>query len=119
MATLRIIQQYWKYLTLFILLIITCLSVFPLQTLPTAPGSDKTHHLIAYFFLAFPSGLKRPKKWVLLVCLFMIFGGVIEIIQPYVNRNGEWLDFFVNTIGVILGFFVGIVTRVKLLHDLR
>ena len=49
----------------------------------------------------------------------MIFGGVIEIIQPYVNRNGEWLDFFVNTIGVILGFFVGIVTRVKLLHDLK
>ena len=119
MATLRIIQQYWKYLTLFILLIITCLSVFPLQTLPTAPGSDKTHHLIAYFFLAFPSGLRRPKKWVLLICLFIIFGGIIEIIQPYVNRYGEWLDFFANTTGVILGFFVGMVTKVKLLHNIR
>ena len=43
------------------------------------------------------------------------FGGVIEMIQPYVNRYGEWLDFFANTIGVIFGFFVGLTLNNKFL----
>ena len=84
------------------------MSLYPLPKLPEFPGTDKTHHLVAYFFLALPSGLKKPNKWVLFIFLFIIFGGVIEIIQPYVNRYGEWLDFLANAIGVIFGFFLGV-----------
>ena len=96
------------------LLAITFLSLLPLQTLPKVAGSDKTHHLIAYFFLALPLGLRKPKKWASFICLFIIFGGLIEIIQPYMNRHDEWLDFFAGSIGVIFGFFVGIIFKVKL-----
>ncbi len=45
----------------------TFLSLYPLPELPEFPGTDKTHHLVAYFFLALPSGLRKPKKWVLFV----------------------------------------------------
>ena len=62
-----------------------------------------------------PSGLKKPNKWILFIFLFIIFGGVIEMIQPYVNHYGEWLDFFANTIGVISGFFVGVILNNKFL----
>jgi VanZ family protein len=34
---------------------------------------------------------------------FILCGGLIELIQPYVNRHGEWLDMLANTSGVILG----------------
>jgi hypothetical protein len=37
------------------------------------------------------------------------------MIQPYVNRHGEWLDFFANTIGVISGFLVGVILNNKFL----
>ena len=97
------------------MLIIAFLSLYPLTKLSEFPGTDKTHHLVAYFFLALPSGLKKPNKWALHICLFIIFGGVIEMIQPYLNRYGEWLDFFANTIGVIFGFFVGLTLNNKFL----
>ena len=114
---LKSLQQYWKLVTIFILLIIAFLSLYPLPELPGVPGTDKTHHLVAYFLLALPLGLKKPNKWVIFILLFIVFGGVIEIIQPYVNRYGEWLDFLANTIGVILGFFLGIVLNNKFLTN--
>jgi VanZ family protein len=95
------------------MLLIAFLSLYPLPEFPDLKGTDKTHHLIAYFFLALPLGLKKPNYWVLYFCLFIIFGGVIEMIQPYVNRYGEWLDFFANTIGVFFGFFVGLILNNK------
>jgi hypothetical protein len=84
--------------------------------MPELPGTDKTHHLVAYFFLAFPLGLRKPNKWALFIFSFIIFGGIIEIIQPYVNRYGEWLDFYANTSGVIIGFFVGMILKNKLIN---
>ena len=115
MPIIKSIQQHWKPVTIFLLLVIAFLSLYPLPKLPEFPGTDKTHHLVAYFLLALPSGLKKPNKWVLFIFLFIIFGGVIEMIQPYVNRYGEWLDFFSNTIGVISGFFVGVILNNKFL----
>ena len=115
MSIIKSIKQYWKPVTIFLLLIITFLSLYPLTKLPELPGTDKTHHLVAYFLLALPSGLKKPNKWILFIFLFIIFGGVIEMIQPYVNRYGEWLDFFANTIGVIFGFFLGVILNNKFL----
>ena len=115
MPIIKSIQQHWKPVTIFLLLVIAFLSLYPLPKLPEFSGTDKTHHLVAYFLLALPSGLKKPNKWVLFISLFIIFGGVIEMIQPYVNRYGEWLDFFSNTIGVIFGFYVGVILNNKFL----
>tara|TARA_B110000008_G_scaffold170305_1_gene170066 strand:+ start:45 stop:401 length:357 start_codon:yes stop_codon:yes gene_type:complete len=112
---IKSIQQHWKPVTIFLLLVITFLSLYPITELPETQEIDKIYHLVAYFLLALPSGLKKPNKWVLIIFLFIIFGGVIEIIQPYVNRYGEWLDFFANTIGVISGFFVGVFLNNKFL----
>ena len=115
LQTLKFIQHHWKTITIFIFLVIAFLSLYPLPKLPEFQSADKTYHLFAYFLLALPSGLKKPNKWVLFIFLFIIFGGVIEIIQPYVNRYGEWLDFFANTIGVISGFFIGVLLSNKFL----
>ena len=115
MPIIKSIQQHWKPVTIFLLLVIAFLSLYPLPKLPEFKVTDKTFHLVSYFFLALPLGLKKPNKWVLFIFLFIIFGGVIEMIQPYVNRYGEWLDFFANTIGVISGFFVGVILNNKFL----
>jgi len=109
--------RYWRQITLLVLTLISVLSLMPLAHLPDAPGSDKTHHLIAYFALAFPVALGGERKWFLLIPVYILWGGAIELIQPFVNRYAEWLDFIANSLGVGLGAIVGLALR--RLHKLR
>lgn len=100
------IKKRWKALTLVILTIITVFSLFPMDALPPTPGTDKTHHFIAYAMLMLPTALRKPANWMLLGLFFISYSGVIELIQPFVNRYGEWMDLFANSAGVICGAMV-------------
>ena len=99
----QFINRYWIQLSLVMLLAITALSLHPLDNLPEAPGSDKTHHLIAYAALAYPGSLRKPKRWQAIITIFALYSGLIELIQPHVNRYGEWMDFLANISGLIIG----------------
>jgi len=105
------VEKNWKLFTFFLLSIITILSLYPLPVLPEVPGSDKSHHLIAYSVLAIPMVIANPRNLLLYLLLLIIYGGLIEIIQPYVNRYGEWLDFLANIIGVISTYIVVSIYR--------
>lgn len=100
---LRMVDTNWRLLTTSIMILIAVLSLYPLDSLPPVPGTDKTHHFIAYATLSFPVALRKPKSWLYVVFGILLFSGAIELIQPYVNRYGEWLDMAANTLGVIVG----------------
>lgn len=85
------------------MILIASVSLFPLSELPPIPGSDKTHHLIAYAVLAFPLSIARPRSWIWGLFGFLLFSGAIELVQPYVNRYGEWADLFANGLGLLIG----------------
>lgn len=85
------------------MILIASVSLFPLSELPPIPGSDKTHHLIAYAVLAFPVSVARPQRWLWGLVGFLLFSGAIELVQPYVNRYGEWADLFANGLGLLIG----------------
>ncbi|NQZ59268.1 MAG: VanZ family protein [Lentisphaeraceae bacterium] len=106
---LQHIKDYWAMLSICLLLSITILSLTPLDNLPLVPGTDKAHHFIAYAALAFPTALRRPKRWLVLITFFIFYSGLIELIQPYVNRYGEWLDMLANTTGVLLGIILAAI----------
>lgn len=97
------IKKRWKSLTWVLLAIITVFSLLPLDALPSAPGTDKTHHFIAYAMLMLPTALRKPANWIILGVLFILYSGVIELIQPFINRYGEWMDMCANAGGVICG----------------
>ncbi|MCG8335796.1 MAG: VanZ family protein [Proteobacteria bacterium] len=103
---LNLIKIYWLVLTVIILVGITLLSLWPLEELPSVPGTDKTHHLIAYALLIFPVALGKPNKWFLAGFLFVCYSGAIELLQPFVNRYGEWLDMAANSAGLVCGILV-------------
>jgi VanZ family protein len=105
------VSKFWWQLTLFFLALITILSLTPISELPAAPGSDKGHHIIAYFTLALPAALHGGPKWFLLMPLFLFWSGAIELIQPLVNRHAEWLDLAANFSGLSLGSIVGYLIR--------
>ncbi len=100
---LNIVQSHWVVITVLLLSVITVLSLWPLETLPEAPGSDKLHHFIAYGFLALPVALRKPRLWSVLCMLFVAYSGLIELVQPYVNRYGEWKDMLANSSGIVCG----------------
>ncbi|WP_394176658.1 VanZ family protein [Thalassotalea litorea] len=109
---LTLIRTYWVALTLLLLAMICFLSLYPLDALPPVPGTDKTHHFLAYFALVTPMALRKPARWPVFVLLFIGIGGCIELIQPFLNRYGEWLDLTANVSGVVCGFvFAQIVNR--------
>jgi len=97
------IEKHWLTITLFLMAIIATASLWPAEQLPRIPGSDKTHHFISYAALMLPTALKKPKNWLFIALGFLLFSGAIELIQPYVNRYGEWLDMLANAGGILCG----------------
>lgn len=105
------IRKYWLTCTITLFVAITALSLWPDDPSSSAPGSDKLHHLVAYAALVFPVALRRPKSWYLIVVLFIAFSGLIELIQPFVYRYGEWLDLAANIIGLACGILFAEAVR--------
>ena len=110
------IEKHWLIVSVCLLLIITAQSLCPLDV-PSPPGSDKIHHLIAYAALVFPVALRQPNRWLWFVVFFIGYSGLIELIQPYVNRYGEWLDMLANTAGVLCG--VALATAINAVRKRR
>lgn len=112
---LQLAQTHWLPLTLLLMGIIAVLSLTPLPALPRISGSDKTHHFIAYAALAYPVSLAaaafaQPKRvWFVLLAM-VVFSGCIELIQPFVNRYGEWLDMAANVGGLLCGYALAKLT---------
>lgn len=105
----RLIHRRWLAITLLLLAVITYLSLTPLVSLPSVPGTDKTHHFIAYAALIFAVALRKPKHWPVIGLFLFGWSGGIEILQPYVNRYGEWLDLTANGSGLICGVILATV----------
>lgn len=97
------VQRHAMALTIFLALAIGYLSLSPLDDLPRAPGGDKLHHVIAYVCLTFPMMFADARHWPRIMGPAIAYGGAIELIQPYVNRYGEWLDFAANSAGCLIG----------------
>lgn len=103
---LDFVSHRWALLTVLLLILITLLSLAPLPQLPTVPGTDKTHHLIAYAALIFPTALRKPNLWKWIALFFILYSGAIELVQPFVNRYGEWLDLLANSGGILCGWLL-------------
>jgi membrane associated rhomboid family serine protease len=101
-------------LTAMIVILIGYLTLTKVDVPPALAGSDKWHHTIAFTALAFPISALRPKWLWLAAPAFITFGGAIEIIQPYVGRDRDILDWLADIVGVILGCAVGCA-----IHSLR
>lgn len=103
---ISLISRFYIALTVLILTMITAFSLWPVSGTPVIPGSDKTHHLIAYAALMFPAAIRQHKQLWHIAIFFVCFSGAIELIQPYVNRYGELLDLAANAVGLLCGMLL-------------
>ena len=52
----------------------------------------------------------------MMALLYICLGGLTELIQTYVNRYGEWLDFIANMTGVLIGSVFGLLVDKYIKH---
>ena len=111
-----------KYpLTLICIVLICYLSIFlipPKTALDDVAFIDKWTHLVMYGGTTLVvwgeyarshqrADVRRLLLWGWLALVAM--GGLLELLQAYATttRQGDWLDFAANTVGVTLGALVG------------
>ncbi|MBJ7549638.1 hypothetical protein JHD44_03000 [Marinomonas ostreistagni] len=87
-------------------LIVLLGTLMPASSLGSPPGSDKLHHILGFSFWAGLCAWGPSKRFYAFACLIVICGGMIELIQPYVNRIADWKDFIANTVGVSIACFL-------------
>ncbi|WP_460753649.1 VanZ family protein [Marinomonas epiphytica] len=91
-------------------LIISWATLSPMEALPAAPGSDKLHHIIGFGGWALMCAFGPSRSFYFFACCIFLWGGAIELIQPNVNRYGEWLDFWADGLGVLLALLLHFFT---------
>ena len=111
-SCLEKLSKKWWLASMLMLTIVSFFSLMPFSSLPPAPGSDKFHHFISYALVVFPIALRMPRFWWVFVFIVVGWSGCIELIQPYVNRYGEWLDLLANAVGVFIGCLCGALANV-------
>ena len=73
--------------------------------------SDKAYHVMAFAALIFPGALLYLGSLVWLIPATLIFGAVIELVQPLVGRSAEVADFVADIVGVACGLVFGLTMR--------
>lgn len=99
------------YLSIGLVMLITALSLIPLPKLPDVPGTDKSHHFIAYGSAAIPVSLARVRHLWIYLPAFALWSGIIELIQPFVNRHADWFDLLANCCGLLIGWLLATMIR--------
>lgn len=91
-------------------------TLMPSSRIVNAPGSDKLHHVLAFAILALPLAVARP-RWIPVTGLLLaVYGGLIEIIQPWVGRSRDLADWQADLAGILLGSLLGLALRPLLLR---
>ncbi len=122
-----IIHFVRKYpLSLFCIVLIWVLSLtpfFPETPFDQVAFADKWTHFIMYGgtcsviwweYLRQHSTLDGEKLFFYAWLLPTLMGGLLELLQAYCtagHRNGDWLDFAANTVGVTLGNMMGLFIK--------
>lgn len=109
-------RRYMKYISLIALgltvILVAVISVLTLTPIPAPQGlgwSDKTYHLFAFMALTIPIATLRPKWLIFAILAFAMFGGAIEIIQPFVGRSRDFADWIFDLYGVVIGGVIGLL----------
>ena len=108
-------RRWWHFVpSLLVWAGITWLSLVkevPVPLMAEVPLADKWGHMLAYFVFAliladdcYRAHLSTPAIYLWAILLPIAYGGLIELIQPHFPpRQGEWLDWAADCIGVVIG----------------
>ena len=92
-------------------------AILVLALMPTVPqmpttGWDKSNHVLAFAVLCFLGCLAYPNRIAAVLMGSILCGGLIEVLQSFTPyRFAEWSDLLADTIGVIVGRLLIVLTK--------
>lgn len=118
----NLIARYPLSAALIVAIWVMCLTPWiPETPLNDVSLIDKWTHLVMYGTLTaviwweYLQQHPQPESRRLLLLAFLApvaMGGMVELAQAYCtagHRSGDWLDFLANSLGVVLGTFLGLI----------
>lgn len=108
---------HWVFTLIFLFLILfgtlTPRNVIEVPEL----GSDKQYHFLAFTLFVVPLTFNKLKNiyWVLPGAI--VFGALIELIQPFVGRHGDAKDFYADALGSVIG--VCLIALIKMIAFIK
>lgn len=73
--------------------------------------NDKLAHFLAFAALASPLSFSKPRRAAAVVVGAVLFGALIEVIQPHVGRSAEWADLLADGLGACAGAVLAVWGR--------
>lgn len=90
----------WAWWATAMIAALLCVLTLSPQTASGAGSNlDKAYHFIGFGVLALPLCLAYPRRVWTVVLGVTVFGGMIELLQPFVGRGAEWLDLLSDALG--------------------
>ena len=113
----RLRLLFWLLTAAWWVLIAT-LTHLPPRHLPRVPGSDKTHHFLAYAALALLLGFALmftfPRRWWLpwgVLVVGMCYGALDEVTQSWVGRTTDIEDWIADAVGTAAGILPVLIVQ--------
>ena len=119
---IRFVRKYpFSLLCVLLICMLSLTPFFPETPLDGVQFIDKWTHLVMYGgtcsviwmeYLRSHHRIEWRKVVLLALAGMILLGGLMELLQAYctTTRSGEWLDFWADTVGVLLGNGVGLIS---------
>ena len=103
------LQNIALFTALCIAVVIAAANLTPWAGKLAPQGFDQLFHAAGFAMLVIPMLMVRLKSGLVIASLALVFGGAIERIQRYVNRFGDFSEFWPGFMGVLIGVTLAIV----------
>ena len=74
-------------------------------------GAGQLQHAIGLGLIGFLVVVALPSWWIPFSVVALVAGGLVEIVQPFFGRGGQWSDFGANTVGLLVGVSAALLLR--------
>ena len=120
--SIRFVRKYpFSLLCVLLICVLSLTPFFPETPFDGVQFIDKWTHLVMYGgtcsviwmeYLRSHYRIEWCKVILLALAGMILLGGLMELLQAYctTTRSGEWLDFWADTVGVLLGNGVGLIS---------
>ena len=120
---IRFVRKYpFSFLCILLIWVLSLTPFFPETPFDDVQLIDKWTHLVMYGgtcsviwfeYLLHHRTIDWGKIMLLSVVGMTLLGGLMELLQAYctTTRSGEWLDFWADIVGVLLGNAVGLLMK--------
>ncbi|MFN4057572.1 MAG: VanZ family protein [Roseinatronobacter sp.] len=105
------IRRVTIILTCLGIIFATALLLMPVMGNGVARIPDKLAHALLFSGVALPTLILPARRWAWVIAGLAVYGGTIELVQPYFGREASLLDWLANLAGLAMAIAIAPILR--------